>query len=55
MVVVKCAWCGVVIVSMGDKTQPEEISLTLCSACEVKVDNEESTDFIIPVKDTDST
>ena len=55
MVVVKCAWCGVVIETKGEgTTEIQEITNSLCLACEVRVENEEETDFIIPVGDTNS-
>jgi hypothetical protein len=55
MVVVKCAWCGVVVETKGDETtEIQEITNSLCSVCEVRVENAEETDFIIPVEDTDS-
>ena len=55
MVVVKCAWCGVVIETKADgNTETKEITNSLCPACEVRVENEEETDFIIPVEDTNS-
>ncbi len=55
MVVVKCAWCGVVVETKGDETtEIQEITNSLCPVCEVRVENAEETDFIIPVEDTDS-
>ena len=35
--IVKCAWCGVAVESLGDEIQPEKISHTICSACKIKV------------------
>jgi endogenous inhibitor of DNA gyrase (YacG/DUF329 family) len=55
MVVVKCAWCGAVVETKDDGTaEIHEINNSLCPVCEVRVENEEETDFIIPVEDTDS-
>jgi hypothetical protein len=34
---IRCAWCGAESALLNAETEPEEISHTICSECEVKI------------------